>query len=429
MPSANTWTEAIWNFRQPWPGHDTLEDAKEHVVPVSGGGGAELTEMARALGTLDLEEFSFDEGGFEDLMGLEEALRERVAAWQRRHVTVHADLEGRSADTKAALLELREAIEKAEGQKRLRSASLFRELAGGGQLTKDRVDQLQNDTRNLSALSSLKTELSDIALYCEELVGEANPDRLVDYKDNRFMASLGRLQRDIEHLKLSDTSVKPRFIALLEHFETKLFGAGYVVDRDHQTIVPGAGGLYKAEEESLATEGERRGLQEEQRLLEDRMRTFAQKMHDAANTYYTSLTRESEAAFTKALRDMIILSALASILFVFFASRVVKAVKAQVVLIKEANSALEERGRALEETRAFLQTVIDGIPDPIMVIDRQYTVLLANRSTRLLSGEADPVAACLKCHQIFRHRDDPCEGEDDPCPFKETVSTKKPQTV
>ena len=82
--------------------------------------------------------------------------------------------------------------------------------------------------------------------------------------------------------------------------------------------------------------------------------------------------------------------------------------------------------RALRESRGFLQTVIDGIPEPLLVIDRDYRVVLANRTTRELAGGKDPVSSCLTCYQVSHARQSPCQGAEHPCPLEEVIARKAP---
>ncbi len=84
---------------------------------------------------------------------------------------------------------------------------------------------------------------------------------------------------------------------------------------------------------------------------------------------------------------------------------------------------------AVRESRSFLQTVIDEIPESLMVIDRDYRIVLANRAVRELAGGKDPVAGCLTCHQASHRRDTPCEEMDHPCPVRRIISTKAPAVV
>jgi PAS domain S-box-containing protein len=88
--------------------------------------------------------------------------------------------------------------------------------------------------------------------------------------------------------------------------------------------------------------------------------------------------------------------------------------------------------RQMEETirrsQAFLQTVIDSIPDPMLVIDRDHRTVLANRAAREMAGEADPVSRCLTCYWLAHQRDLPCAGQN-VCPLQQVVENHAPATV
>jgi PAS domain S-box-containing protein len=76
----------------------------------------------------------------------------------------------------------------------------------------------------------------------------------------------------------------------------------------------------------------------------------------------------------------------------------------------------------------FFQTVIDAIPDALLVIGRDYHILLANRAAREMSGEAD-LTSGLTCYRLSHHRDAPCTAHDEVCPLHEVIATKAPVTV
>ena len=88
--------------------------------------------------------------------------------------------------------------------------------------------------------------------------------------------------------------------------------------------------------------------------------------------------------------------------------------------------------RQMEETirqsQAFLKTVIDSIPDPMLVIDRDHRTVLANRAACEMAGETDPVSRCLTCYWLAHQRDLPCAGQND-CPLQQVVENKAPTTV
>ncbi len=75
-----------------------------------------------------------------------------------------------------------------------------------------------------------------------------------------------------------------------------------------------------------------------------------------------------------------------------------------------------------------LQSVIDGIADPIMVIDTDFRVLLMNDAAGRDSAESLTEKERL-CHRFSHHSDVPCSGEDHPCPLREVVRTGRSVTV
>jgi PAS domain S-box-containing protein len=104
-----------------------------------------------------------------------------------------------------------------------------------------------------------------------------------------------------------------------------------------------------------------------------------------------------------------------------------------MIFCKTAITDITERKKmeeAIRHSRDFLQTVIDAIPDPILVIERDYRVTMANRATRELSGRLDMVSECLPCYAVSHHRDSPCADDQcHPCPLQEILKTKSPLTV
>ncbi|MBU0755970.1 MAG: PAS domain-containing protein, partial [Planctomycetes bacterium] len=76
-----------------------------------------------------------------------------------------------------------------------------------------------------------------------------------------------------------------------------------------------------------------------------------------------------------------------------------------------------------------LQTVIDAIPETLIVIDRSYRIVLANRTARASAGDQDPVHSGMTCYTFSHHRKEPCGGTREPCPFDEVIRTGKPATA
>jgi PAS domain S-box-containing protein len=101
------------------------------------------------------------------------------------------------------------------------------------------------------------------------------------------------------------------------------------------------------------------------------------------------------------------------------------------ILCKSALTDITQRRKmeeAIRKSQAFLQHVIDAIPDTMLVIDKNYRILLANRAARERARGID-TTVCLTCHKLSHHRDAPCEGKNEPCPLREVIATKAPMTV
>ena len=82
----------------------------------------------------------------------------------------------------------------------------------------------------------------------------------------------------------------------------------------------------------------------------------------------------------------------------------------------------------LERSRDYLQTIIDAIADPVLVVDRECRIVLANRLVRDLAGQ-DPVAAGLTCHQVMRDHETSCAMTGADCPLERIKRTKSKLTV
>jgi len=82
-----------------------------------------------------------------------------------------------------------------------------------------------------------------------------------------------------------------------------------------------------------------------------------------------------------------------------------------------------------ERAWKFTQTIIDNFPGSLMVINRDHTIAMVNRTVLEMAGGQDPVAARLKCHRVSHKSATPCEGAEHPCPLRRIVATKGPIVV
>jgi len=101
--------------------------------------------------------------------------------------------------------------------------------------------------------------------------------------------------------------------------------------------------------------------------------------------------------------------------------------------IERARTSLEQqvavRTRELEHSRSFLQTVMDGVSDAVVVIDTDLKVTTMNKAAReRLPADYDP-AGPIHCYRAMHHRETPCDGSEYPCTIQEVIRTGQPCTL
>ena len=80
---------------------------------------------------------------------------------------------------------------------------------------------------------------------------------------------------------------------------------------------------------------------------------------------------------------------------------------------------------ALQEERKFLQSIIDGIADPLLVIDTNYNVILSNQAQTKFKSAESSLAGFNKCYQLAHGKQTACDHLQSPCSLKEVLKTKK----
>ncbi len=93
-------------------------------------------------------------------------------------------------------------------------------------------------------------------------------------------------------------------------------------------------------------------------------------------------------------------------------------------------TAEKEAEVAASEQHKYLQSIIDGVNDPIMVIKEDYTIDLMNSTIRKKLKNVnieDPEYP--KCYEVSHNRSTPCDGTDHLCPLKDVIDTKEHMVV
>lgn len=79
--------------------------------------------------------------------------------------------------------------------------------------------------------------------------------------------------------------------------------------------------------------------------------------------------------------------------------------------------------KKLSETREMMQTMIDGIPDPIIYIEPDYTIAMMNRAA---IEQADDSMPHTKCFHLSKKTKPSCSEDGSACPINSVDKTKEP---
>jgi len=97
--------------------------------------------------------------------------------------------------------------------------------------------------------------------------------------------------------------------------------------------------------------------------------------------------------------------------------------------LEEALQESEERTRKLlKQTIAgkkFLETILNGIEDQMMVIDLDYRIIEVNRALLEMVGLRREEVVGKHCYEVSHHLHEPCSTPDHPCPLKDAVASGK----
>jgi two-component system cell cycle sensor histidine kinase/response regulator CckA len=85
--------------------------------------------------------------------------------------------------------------------------------------------------------------------------------------------------------------------------------------------------------------------------------------------------------------------------------------------------------KARDAARTFLQSVVDGLPEQLLVINRDYTIALTNRPFHKNVKMTSPDGLGLKCYEVSHNSSSPCDSDEHPCPMELILKTRRVVTV
>jgi signal transduction histidine kinase len=291
----------------------------------------------------------------QQVVSLEETGK-RCLAWTERWAKMVGQLSASRDQVDKALQLLNELMLKTQGNQRLRQAVLIRQYRRAGEGKAELARHIIRDVASVSDPSTIRQDLADLAVLCERLQREDQPDFLADLKDNRIRTILVRLRRYIGLLAELQEGQQ-----LLDEFENALFGSGYLIENEHQTVIPGVGGLYQSAVGRLGLAEERETLRLEITTIFDNLNLILQDLSGQVEVFAGNKILRMEQSLHTAWRTMFLLWLITGVVFVLISTRIIQTVKRQIRTIEEANAALRESREELQESERELRRLSSNL--------------------------------------------------------------------
>jgi two-component system sensor histidine kinase/response regulator len=357
-------------------------------------------EKTAAKGTLPAE--------FRDLGQLTqrlEGMERQARLWRSRYDTVWADTLSQTTMKRVSesLDALRDAADTLESSRRLRQALLYRRwraLHGeeAGKMAESILVELAGE-KNIG-LIDFRTDLAELARLSEALDKEDQLDLLPDLKDNQFKPLLDRLDRTIATLVADSANDETPWVKTMSTLHTALFGEGSTLDQRQTGIVAGHGGLYSLRLELLELRRERRSIRGALETTASRIDDISADITRAAGHDSDALAEESERELASSWGGAIVFGAGCSVIFIWLAWLISRAIRVQVTMMESAKSEaeagrqtahrlmqeqtaaaaeLERTSDALKTSESFLNSLVENLPVNVYRKDAQGRLTYGNR--------------------------------------------------
>ncbi|MEJ2689854.1 MAG: sensor histidine kinase, partial [Deltaproteobacteria bacterium] len=277
--------------------------------------------------------------------------------WSENYDRTQVRLPELEKKVKSILRQMDEAVSQAAGRKRLEWAvkiRRFRQSKGSESVQLAR--SIINDMANFSDLTSTSRDINDLSLLYERLLHEDRPDHLHYLKDNNFLTVLSRLQ-----LETSETGRKPDdkgglSPSLLEEFIASLFGKGYKIDTEHQTLILGAGeNLFQTCLNRVNENLKKAKLRQDLLQISTGLHETVQQIADLSDVSIRQDTVVLESAIKRALHIILIVGVATGTIFLAISYKIILEIRGQIKAIEDTNIILDKRTKALSKSEEALR--------------------------------------------------------------------------
>jgi signal transduction histidine kinase/ActR/RegA family two-component response regulator len=318
--------------------------------------------------------------------------RRACAEWRSRQIAAGAALERSTDAAQKALAQLRGSLDRMTGKQRLSRVILLSKLrsAPGTAVVKS-IQALLDLEQNGGALPVGQMDLADLALLVEQLLRQRDSDRLADLRDNQFRNVLARMQRETPLISVAAADTPNSFSDQLQDVQNAIFGAGSRIDDDHQTILPGEGGLYHSCEQTIKLDNERRALLDRSARSLAAARVEQDRFNLATRDAMQSLSETANQSCRWVWIWTVIVTVACLATFGILATRISRALKRQVDEINAANVAVRKHAAELavakEQAEAFSRCKTEFLANMSHEIRTPMTAILGYADVLLEEGD------------------------------------------
>lgn len=315
-------------------------------------------------------------GAFDTLPSLIDRLRDTqhdIITWRdetRQNQRAVAETNSR---VHATLIKLQTLLDGREGRQRLDSILLQRRLRADTTADADEVlASMSRNDRKIRAMTLAKTEHSKLVFLCHALLEEDSEDRLSDLKDNRFVPALSRLLKKLNVMEEVDQVDDLYDEDLINEFEAGVFGQGYTLDSEHQTLIPGDQGLYNIiiRRLRLRDTGEDLAGRAHSQLAElDEASAVVDVIRNQAMTHVTA---DAEHTLWLLFIKVLVLGVCIAILFALSSLKIIRALRRQL--------------DAFQESEQKVSAITTAAQEAIVLIDPDGTVAFWNKAAGRVFG-------------------------------------------
>jgi len=258
-------------------------------------------------------------------------------------------------EVESILYRIQETVDKAEGQQRLDRAAKIRRLKQNYALHSQKLDITAIDELMApNDFSIIRRDITDLVQLSERLHTISEADNLADLKDNKIRTLLARVRMNTKLSEGEKSSEKNELYRLLDEYETAMFGQGYSIDNDHQTIILGYDGEYGLVLDRLKMESEKLTLQAEANRVNADIETALGEVTRRTNAIAQQEVIKVEKVLGQTWRTMVIIWIVTSLIYAMLAYEIITAARQQIKSIEDSNIELEAMAAELRKSEERL---------------------------------------------------------------------------